>query len=197
MHQSSRSLLRRAIAGIAPLILIPLVAAPAVAAELTVEDAVGDMWKVDNFSDDFVPAPNARNGDFIRTKFNHTATRVIMKSEFVELRAPRRDQLLDFEARMRDENGKKHIISVVQGDGFSDAQLSTYRGSSVRCNVSYKVDYDANMVRTSFPRRCIDNPESLQFTAVNVWYRGNAMYFDNPHNPTADYSVWTAKVPSD
>ena len=86
MYHSTRAVLCLATAAAAAIAILPLTAAPVSAAQLTLNDARGDMWFIEEGSTEPDPAPTARVGDFVRATFRHTDRRVEVRSKFVELR---------------------------------------------------------------------------------------------------------------
>lgn len=190
------SLRRALVVGVATLAALPLAAGAASAGELTLTDARGDMWTMnpDTTSDVmYVPAPNAKNGDFIRSTFRLTAKRVTVVSKFVDVAKVGK---YDFSMRMRDQNTKKHIVDVraTPRNRAGSATLSTYSGSPVDCTVSHKIDYDRNTVRVSFPAKCIGTPRYLQFTALDFIEGKTTFWIDNPHHEKAIPRGWTTRV---
>ncbi|HZJ06390.1 MAG TPA: hypothetical protein VFD59_13075 [Nocardioidaceae bacterium] len=73
-HHSARA--RRAIACLATVAVVPFVGsftcmAGAGAQEAMVRDAVGDVQRFDESSEQVVAAPEVTNGDIVRTRYRH------------------------------------------------------------------------------------------------------------------------------
>ncbi|MGH3330220.1 MAG: hypothetical protein ACRDPJ_02845 [Nocardioidaceae bacterium] len=195
----SRPSIRRAlVAALATVASLPLAAGAASAAEVTVTDTRGDMWVTnpDITSDGpaYVKAPRSTYGDFLRTTFAHTDKRVAVRAAFVELE--RTGGKYYFAMRMRDQDGKRHVVSVeaTRNNRAGKALLETPGGREIDCPVARKIDYARNTVTVSFPRACINNPRWLQFTAANMRFAGGKGYIDNPHDTKADPKAWTSRV---
>lgn len=188
--------LRRASICVAALGLLPALAAPAVGAERTVEDTVGDMWKIEEGSTDPNPAPRARRGDFVRTTFKHTDKRVTVRAKFVELE--RAGKMFRLWVKMRDEHRRKTFLGIeaVRSDRGGKAWLMSNRGADIACNVRHRIDYRNNVVRASFRRTCLDTPRYLEFKAYSeqVLRSWTYAYLDNPFNKRAATRLWTGRV---
>jgi hypothetical protein len=196
MHHSTRTLLRAAVVGAVAIVMVPLVAVSASAERLTIHDARGDMWRVEEGGSDPRPVPQARIGDFVRASFLHSDTRVVLRLTFAELRPTGRRFTAWID--MRDQDHKKTIAGVQASrrDRNGTAWLMTNRGRDIDCAVRHTVSYQRDTVRVGFPRRCLDNPNYLQFRAVSEHVRHNwaYAYLDNPHNDRATTRAWTNRV---
>ena len=201
MIRTARTTSRRALVAAVTLAAVPaslaLAAAPASAASLEVVDATGDMktFNQDPESDAFwVAAPEQSDGDVKSVVFAHAAKRVTITARFVELEPTGQ---FAFAARMRDQNGKKHQLLVESTPRNRDgkAELAKYNSEEkVACNVTHMIDFERNLVRVAFPRTCIGNPRTLEFTAANYRQVNRSFFIDNPHNTRPSTNVWTAKV---
>ncbi len=194
--------LRRALIATSALAVLPLSAAPAVAADLTVDDARKDMrvFKVEEDGQDvrfkWEKDPSIRHGDIVRVDFKHTAKRVAFRTKYVEID---RGSKIEFVARVRDQAGKKHTVSVKANaaNPAGKAKLTNYHGSkTIDCAVEHKVDTAKNVIAVSFPRTCIDDPRTLQFTAMTLAGSNRKPAIDNAHSPNIRPFPWTSKVRS-
>src|SRR4051794_26092668 len=104
------TLARRTAAVGAAVAVLPVAGQPAIAAELTLDDARHDMWVIEEGSPRPDPAPAARIGDFVRTTFRHGKHRVVIKSSFLELK--RTGKRLTVWVDIRDQNGTKTTAGV-------------------------------------------------------------------------------------
>ena len=167
--------------------------APALAADVTVSDGRGDMWVIQEGATTADPAPQESVGDFVRTTFRHTATRVVVRSKFVDL--TREGRLFRMWVDMRDQAGRRVFAKVetTPRDRNGHTQMFGGRGRDIACNITHRVDYAQNTVRVSFPRRCLSNPRTLQFRAFSEFSRQNLGFarIDNPHNERATSRAWT------
>lgn len=201
MIRTARTVSRRALVAVATLAVVPaslaLASAPASAASLKVVDATGDVktFDEDPESDTFwKAAPEQRDGDVKNVVFTHAAKRVTITARFVELEPTGQFALA---ARLRDQNGKKHqlLVESTRRNRDGRAELAKYNSEeTIACNVTHKIDFERNLVRVGFPRTCIGNPRTLEFTAANYRQVNRKFFIDNPHNTRPNVNVWTAKV---
>ncbi len=196
MYRMTRALRRTAVAA-AVIAVLSLMAPPALAAHLHVNDARADMWSIEEGSTDPDPAPRATVGDFLRTTFRHTNTRVVVRSKFVELVPTARRFQVWVEMRDQDRRVTFALVATTPRDRDGRTLLMTGRGNDVACDIRHRVDHQQNTVRMSLPRRCLDSPRTLQFRAFSS-YSARSLRFakmDNPHNRRAFSRAWTQPVP--
>lgn len=195
MVHSTRSALRRAAILVAGLAVLPLLAPPASAAQLTLEDARADMWVVEEGGTDPDPAPQASVGDFVRTTFRHRDRRVVVRAEFVDL-APGR--LFRLWVALRDEDRRTTwaMVEASRRDRDGSTRLMTNRGRDIDCRVQHRIDYATSTIHFGFPRRCLGGPRSLQFSAMSEHTRRHSdlVHLDNPHNQQATNQSWTSPL---
>jgi hypothetical protein len=196
VYGSTRAVLCLATAAAAAIAILPLTAAPVSAAQLTLNDARGDMWFIEEGSTEPDPAPEARVGDFVRATFRHTDRRVKVRSKFVELR--RTGRRFEMFVTMRDQDRRETIAMVrpSRQDRNGRTRLFTGRGQDIACNLRHRVNYARNTVRISFPRRCVDNPRWLRFQATSSQY-GHSLRFahvDDPNTATEPSLALTGRV---
>ena len=159
------------LAAVAAALALSLLALPAAAQEVTVRDARGDMIRVEEGGGDPQPAPGATAGDVVRTTFRHTDRHVVVRTKLTALErtgrrftvwvdvgnGARRTWFVGVEATRRDRSG--HTIFM------------TGRGGDVRCAVQHRVNYAADVVRVSVPRRCLDRPRVVRFRLLTEHVR--------------------------
>ncbi len=169
------------LAAVAAALVLPLLAVPAAAEDVTLRDARGDMIRVDEGGGDPQPAPGATVGDVVRTTFRHTDRHVVVRTKLAALKrtgrrftvwvdvrnGARRTWTVGVEATRRDRKG--HIIFM------------TGRGDHVRCAVRHRINYVDNAVRVSVPRRCLDTPRVVRFRLLSEHVRRswNNAWLDN------------------
>jgi hypothetical protein len=163
MHRSIRRSLRRAAAVAVTMVTALLIAPPALAGEVSVRDARGDMWVIEEGSTDPDPAPSARIGDFVRTTFRHTNTRVLVRSKFVELERTGRRFVTWTNLQAR--NGRRWFagVELTPRDRNGRTLLFTGTGVDITCNLRHRVNYRQDTVHLSIPRRCLNTPRALRF----------------------------------
>lgn len=159
-------------------VLAALLPSSALAASLTVRDATGDMWTLEEGATRGEPAPDARIGDFVRTTVRHTASRVVVRTRFVEL-APvgRRFTLW---VGMRSGDGRETTLGVraTRGDRDGFTILMNAHGKDIRCDVRHRISYSRHLVRAVVPRACLGDPSSLRFTVLSEQW-GRRLFFSN------------------
>ena len=180
----------------AALALVPALAGPAVADSRTALDARDDVVRVDEGGANPTPAPGASNADFISTTFTQTATRVVVKAEFTDLR--RTGKRFSVWIDMRDPHRHRTTAGVVATRANRDgtAFLMTNRGRSITCPTRLKISYARNTVRVGFPRSCVDDPRYLQFRALSEEVRRTwkHAWLDNALSLNVDKRFWTRRV---
>lgn len=188
-----RRLFRCVSAAVAVIVTLTFTA-PAFAADVTVSDGRGDMWVIQEGATTADRAPRESVGDFVRTTFKHTTSRVVVRSKFVDL--AREGRLFRMWVDLRDQTGRKFLalVETTPRDRNGHTRLMPGNGGrDIVCNISHRVDYARNTVRVSFPRSCLSNPRTLQFRALSEFSRQNLSFarIDNPHNQRATSRAWT------
>jgi hypothetical protein len=195
MNVSARPALRVVVAGVV-VALVPLSASSASASRLTMTDARGDMIKVEEGGGDPRPAPGAAIGDAVRTTFRHTDRRVVVRVRFAEL-APT-GKRLNLWVDLRDETGHTTILGVeaTRADRDGHPILMTDRGRDIECAVAHRISYRRDVIRASVPRRCLGDPESVEFRALTEHVRRSWAYafLDNALSRNLDDRSWTEPV---
>jgi hypothetical protein len=125
--------------------------------------------------------------DVIRTVAAHRPRVVTSMTRMVDLRRVGRRQ--GFETKIDTPSGL--FIAVIQarkGDWAGQHFLLGYNApGTVRCpGLTHDLDYEANRVTLTVPRRCIGTPNWVRLSLQNGLdvERGGA-YLDNPHNDRA------------
>jgi hypothetical protein len=160
---------------------------------VTVRDLRGDMVKVEEGSDQGTPAPGATVGDVLRTTFRHTDHRVVVRTHVVALtrtglrfrmwvdiqRGTHRRWTVGVDATPRHRSGR--IIFMTES------------GKDVSCAVGHRIDYIADVVRVSVPRRCLDTPHRVRFRLLTEYVRHSWRYawLDNGLAADMNDQHWT------
>ncbi len=169
---------------------------PAHAEHLRVADARGDMIKVEEGGTNPRPAPGATIGDIVRSTFRHTRHRVVVRVRFADL-APT-GKRLNLWVDLRDENRRLRTLGVVatRRDRDGHTILMTRHGSDIRCRVGHRIDYGANVIRASVPRRCLGTPRTVQFRVLSEHVRHSwaYAYLDNGLSEDFENRGWTAPL---
>lgn len=192
MSLLSRPFLRAVTTALA-LAVIGLSAPAAHAERLRVADPRGDMTKVDEGGTDPRPAPGAIDADVVRSTFRHTDHRVVVRVRFAGL-APT-GKRLNLWVDLRDESGRLRTLGVeaTRRDRAGHVILMTRRGVDVPCRVAHRIDYGADVVRASVPRRCLGTPRTVEFRVLSEHVRRSwaYAYLDNGLSADLDDRSWT------
>jgi predicted nicotinamide N-methyase len=174
-------------------VLLTLVSPTAAhAASRTFDDGAGDVWEL---AQNPAAVPDRDQGDITRTTFTHGAHRVIVRTSFVELN--RVGRILIF-SQLRTNTGQVRGLSLTARPNHyrGQAVLENRRGTNVKCAVAGSFDYARNVATVSVPRRCLDNPRTVQARFGVATFMGQRGFADNPINdgPTNRLPPYTAPV---
>jgi hypothetical protein len=193
----------RALLGPLALLLALGLAGPAQAGQVVVTDRTGDVSQGRVGEEGgYVYQSTLREGDFVRTTFEHRARSVVVTSRFRDL--SRVGSYHGYIVRL--ESGR-HVYrdnTVSAGPGLwrGTHEVADRRGRAVRCGVQHSIDYDRNVVRVVVPRACLDRPRFVRGTAAVAWTQPDhqdpsqpdLVQLDNPHSTGADADTWTRWV---
>lgn len=175
--------LRRAIVCLVAVAATPFIGVSAAgAAEVTVEDGIGDVWLLDFDTNDFepVPAPAQTNGDIVRTRIQHRLRKVVITTKYVQLASNRAGVLAVF---MKTGKGEFTDAILRFGPRNRDGEVRLFtwdrRPPRVDCSASHRIDYVANKMRMSIPRSCLRFPEWVRFTGLQVRMADNGVTLDD------------------
>jgi hypothetical protein len=195
------SLMTRAVAAVPAVVALVttavlLLAPPAGAERLTVRDAPGDMWKIEEGGIEPWRVPGATQGDVLRTTFRHRTDRVVVRARFADLR--RAGKRFTFWVLLREGNGHLTYLGVeaTRRNRAGRTILMTTQGDDIRCAMRHRIDYADDTVRVGLPRRCLGNPRVLQFRAMSEQVRRTwrYAYLDNALGDTIDSHRWTRRI---
>jgi hypothetical protein len=150
------------------------------------DDGTGDAWRAVYDDQDvlsgWVPAGSPDNGDVVSTLARHAPRRISFTTHYVSLeRGPGHNRFITQQQMVFDHGpGVSVDVDTTQGwDGT--ATLSNRRtGNGMQCaGLRHTVDYDADMVRVSFPRACVGRPQWLR-------YAGGAWALSGSATPSGD-----------
>ena len=152
-------------------------AAPAMAQAQTVSDAdtVGDMITF-NDNDAVVPASERTLNDVSSTTLAHGARRVAIAVHYVDLERTGEFQSLRIGMRTN-EGARRDVVLAAEPQSWSGTTMMFRgNGASMRCAMRHAIDYEANVMRVSFPRRCASSPRWVRFR-IQVSAAGGGGYF--------------------
>ena len=153
--------------------------APAAAHAETVSDpdTVGDMVTFDD-QDAVVPVPERRLNDVSSTRLRHGVRRLAVRVDYVDLMKKAGGEYQSLGILIVTDEGVRRFVSLDAWRGHWSGESQMYDGSydKVRCAVRHSIDYEADVMKVSFPRRCASNPRWVEF---RVWAQssGDAGYF--------------------
>jgi hypothetical protein len=144
-------------------------AAPATAQSLAHVDQRGDLQSFEGESEQPTPAPAMRNGDIVRTAFNHRVHRITVRAKFADLRragAFRGDGI-----RIVTDEGVRREVSLVAYAGAwrGESVMTRPNGKPVDCAITHKIDYDTNVITVGFPRSCVSDPRWVRLGLGSFW----------------------------
>ena len=150
-----------------------LATTPAAAHAETVSDpdTVGDMITFDD-EDAVVLVPERKLNDVSTTRLRHGARRIAVRVDYVDLRKKAGGDYQRLGILMVTDEGVRRDVSLDAWRGHWSGRSQMYNGkhAEVRCAVRHSIDYDANVVEVSFPRRCASDPRWVVF---RVWAQSN------------------------
>lgn len=161
---------------------IPALAMPALAQTIDDTDTVGDMVVVtfDDKSGSLVPAPERTLNDVSRTRLRHGTRRVGIKVDYADLKRKAGETQILTVDMVTDEGVRRHLQLGARSQHWSGKTVM-YNGAwrPVKCSVEHSIDYEANIVKLSFPRRCASNPRWVRFR-VGSWVEfDEGLYIDD------------------
>ena len=152
----------------APALCAALVASTPSAAQaqtVTDADAVGDMLEIitDVTS---APAPDETVADVLSTRLTHGVDRIRIRVEHVDLR---RTAYYGLYVTMLTHEDVHRLVNLEDWPGrAAEISMTNRREREVTCAVRHSVDYAAEVVRVSFPRRCASDPRWVRFGAATL-----------------------------
>ena len=155
-------------------------ATPAASHAETVDDvdAVGDMIVYDGAP---IPVPDRTLNDVSNTRFTHGGRRVAIRVDYVDLKKKAGGVGQWFLIHMITNEGvRRHLDLVASSGHWSGAtQMYNRRYASVDCSVRHSIDYEANVTKLSFPRRCVSKPRWMVFRAHSLVESEDGVYEDD------------------
>lgn len=201
-----RTTLRAAVAALS----LAAVMAPtaAFAASETIDDAKGDVWKVD-FDDQGAPAysedGSVANVDVDSSKVSHSAKRISLAVDFHTLKKSSTSPLVQLLAQTDD--GSEYYMYAYAFDGENGWETGAFvgentehsRGGTMCEGVKSHVDFDKDRMTVSAPRACFGSPAWIKANVASNGSRftesGITSWYDNGHNKSSsEHKPWTDKI---
>jgi hypothetical protein len=189
------ALLRRSAAVV--LIACVLAPSPAVAEAVHTDDGEGDVWQAVYDDHDVLSgwemAGSPGNADIVAADARHGARRIVFTTHYASLeRGPGQNRFIT-QQRMVFDHGPGATVEVHTSLGWRGRAFlfSSRTGNRMPCDgIRHVIDYDADSVRVSFPRACVDRPRWLRYAGGGYALSGSATessaddhnYFDNALN---------------
>jgi hypothetical protein len=137
--------------------LAVLVPSQAYAGSYVRPDATGD---VSSQTDDgpYVRTPSRVEGDVRTSGVSYAGRRVTVAIGFAQL--TQTTEITGHLLRLRTNKGKVRDVTVIAGPGqwAGRTQLTKGNGNRVRCALGHRIDYVADRVTVSIPRKCLGKP---------------------------------------
>jgi hypothetical protein len=140
-------------------------------------DTGGDMVAI---TDEGVvtPVPERSLNDVRATRLTYGATRVAIRVSFVDLKKVGEAQALNVDM-YTNERSRRLQLNAFPFNWSGETQMYTVKWREVDCGgVRHTVDYAADIMKVSLPRRCLGNPRWVNFRVV-AFAEDNGSYWDD------------------
>ena len=152
-------------------------------------DAAGDMVVLDG--ETYSPAPERRLNDVRSTTLTHGATRLQVVVRYADL-AKTNWQALYVQVNTNEAVRRNVFLDVNPPQWAGEIFMFNGGITTVPCSIRHRVDYDANTMSVSFPRRCASSPRWVRFTVASISDEGELIYFDDALSDAPDNDQnWT------
>jgi hypothetical protein len=123
----------------------------------TPADVLTITWDGETEADP-VPAPEATDGDILRTAVDHRLRKVILIVKYTELR--RVDPVMHFVSLVTNESLRRDVVVTPDADHPQGKVIfAKGSGTRLRCaGLERRIDYTANTLRLEIPRSCLSAP---------------------------------------
>jgi hypothetical protein len=170
--------------------------APASAADLTIADARGDVWRATS-STTAEPSPTTVAGDLARTVVRYEGSKVLVRMYFAGLR--RKDAYEQFAVRLQGKQGKvirSVLVETSRRDTKGGHRVFNRSNSEVACDAKHKVDYAKNRVTVKLDRDCLGSPGAVRVNvnaarATTTHRKNSVFYSDSGHDTAAESAAWS------
>ena len=192
-------IVRSAMLTLAVALSAALVPVAAHAGTYSAPDASGDVVMYDFSGDSETPVkvPDRTDGDIVNSRVVHGPNRLTMEVRYRDLVASGGTIVHDF--RIGTNNHRVREIGIVAGPGKWQGRhvVVNKRGKRVRCHgVHWSLQYGANLVRVSVPRRCLGNPKWVHVGIGTLEETGSSLYLDdaNTNGTFGETTKWGPRV---
>ena len=152
-------------------------AAPALGEALKDSDAVGDVSDLTD-EDAIVPVPDRTLNDVSTTKLTYGARRVAIRVSYADLQKVGEGH--GFFVDMYTTEKSRHLqLSAFPGDWSGQTQMYTAKWKETSCDdVRHEIDYADDIMKVSFPARCLGSPRWVNFRVV-AFAEDDGSYYDD------------------
>jgi hypothetical protein len=128
-----------------------------------------------------VPVPDRTLNDVSNTTLSHGHRRVAITVDYVDLKRRAGGLGQYFQVHMVTNEGvRRHLdLVAVPGRWSGATQMYTRRYASMDCSVRHTIDYEANVTKLSFPRRCVSKPRWMVFQAHSLVESDEGVFEDD------------------
>jgi hypothetical protein len=158
--------------------LAVLVPTPAHAGSYVLPDATGD---VGSSKDDgpYVRTPSRAEGDVRSSAVSHARRRVVVTVAYRQL--SQTTQITGQIARLRTNRGRVRDVVVYAQPGNWGGRTSMEKpsGRRVKCRVGMSIDYAADRITVSVPRKCLGRPRWVRVGIGAVTFEDDVVFADD------------------
>jgi hypothetical protein len=173
------------------------------AATQTLFDGGGDMWEFTQSQTAPVgQAPQHRIADIVRSDVRHTATEVVLRTEYRALDQTSNLAAYAFDAQVRTNEGvvRRMTIEVDRSSGQPWAGIPHFtnpaRPGEITCRgLSHHVDYVNDTPTVRIPRSCLSAPRWVRVNIASRYAPPFGSFFrDNAHNHQATFAGYSTRI---
>lgn len=152
-----------------------LVASPAGSSARSLDhtDARGDVTTIFGESFEYIAAPGEVKSDVLRTRFQHTTSRVRVRMKFLDVH---KDDDIRYHVRVavRTNEGLRRTVRLDFNPDYWQGHAKmlvllprTGEERKVRCAIHTSVNDTTNVVVIGFPRACLSRPRWIRIGAIS------------------------------
>jgi hypothetical protein len=178
-----------------------LVPVAAQAGSYSSPDASGDVVKFDFSAGEETPskAPDVTDGDIVNSRVVHGPRRLTIEVQYRDLNASGGQIAHGFLIGTNKHRKREIVLTAVPGHWQGHKIMLSGHGKRVRCKgVHWSLQYGANLVRLSVPRRCLGNPKWVHvgIGTIEQPASGEAFFLDDANltGTTGEKLKWGPRV---
>jgi hypothetical protein len=126
-----------------------------------------------------VRTPSRVEGDVLTSGVSYAGRRITVAMGFAEL--TQTTELTGHLFRLRTNKGKVREVTVIAQPGSwgGTAIMQKSSGRKVKCRMGTRLDYVADRVTVSIPRRCVGSPRWVKVGMAEVTFEGDVTFVDD------------------